>query len=351
MMDEIKEKVKHTSIGSILLENFDSKFLKLISKPSFQNIYQFSANIPRQFSSFFGYEIQLSNDENKADFLLCIHNFKVFYEVISNEIFIKKFDKETAEGLQCFANWMFANKGTAQTICNIWIEIDHGDLATTQPKLNFFLGPKTNTNKLEILLATEQTFKLLYNKQVAATTLKLLLEIYSKLRNQSFISQIGMMNARNNESLRLFIQKIDREDFLPLLNRIEYKYITDNQLVKLINICLQNTKHTDLDIDILEKVKENIGLECYFDTIKQAILFLQLLFKEKLCTLDNYINLTTHLTSMSIDEDGDFQHFFSHFKISYKPSIGADAKAYIGYAESKIAHKIIETKPLNQRLA
>ena len=342
--------INKTSLASVLMEHYIPSLQKLVPLHAFRDIIRLTQHFPCEFSSFVGYEIQLSKNEPAPDFLFCVHDYEIFKKVIckeDNNLLDDLFDSPIINRLKQFALlWEDETSGLKEKINNIWFEFDHADLLRHHPKPNFFFGPKLNSNMLEVVLTTQQVFRVLYDKEVSPATLRLFLESFRHLNGKGFISQIGMMNARNDEHLRLFIQQIPYDDILPFLKRIGFRHSENNTLSWLLNECRSISKHTDLDIDILEKPGENIGLEFYFGSIEYALAFLDKLMEFEACTRENHKNLKEHLQCITPDKNKSFQHFFSHFKVVFKPETGFVSKAYLGYASNDRASQIIKTKPI-----
>lgn len=343
--------LKKATISSLLKDFYTPQLKGLIAPDCFHKIANFTERFPENLSPFFGYEIQLGNNNNQADFLFCISSPVHFRNFVNSEAIngsVQNFDSETFTGLDNFSLfWSDEGRNSKNPINNIWFEFDYEEMEKKRPKACFFFGPKINLNHLEVLLLTEKVFSKIFNKQVKKETLKKLLEINRFLGKQSFISQIGMMNSRNDESLRLFVQGKSKNWIIPFLEQMNYRHVGNADLISILKSCSQLSSNVDLDIDITDEMGENLGIECYFNTTEKAVDFLKMLVENKLATAEKGRFLKNYIDSLESDKSKNFQAFLSHFKIGFKPGQGLIAKAYFGYVAQNLASEIIKTKPVN----
>jgi hypothetical protein len=338
------------TMSSLLEGYFVPELLNLTGIESFRKITKFTKRFPENLSPFFGYEIQLGNNIYQADFLFCVSNPSEFRNYVSSEMMNlteNGLDTETIEGLNNFAEyWLSQTENRNNQINNIWFEFDYNEIKKSQPKSCFFFGPKLNINKLEVLLLAQIVFRKIFNKHVKAITLSTLLEIYHALETDCYISQIGMMNSRNDENLRLFVQGKSKNWILPFLQKMNYPRINNFEFLEHYENCIRISSKVDLDIDISSGMGENLGLECYFNSTENALLFLDYLVEKELSTIQKSDLLKNYILSLKPDKNKSFQPFFSHFKLVFKPATGFFAKAYFGYVIQNLAPKIIQTKPI-----
>lgn len=336
-------------ISSVLEKFYTDELEKLIDIESFSKITGFTNRFTKNLSPFFGYELHLGTQNSDADFLCCISNPKYFGEYVKAEIQSKsgsKFDKAILNGLENFSRfWLESNKSSIQQINNIWFEFDYAEIEKKRPKACFFFGPKLSLNKLEVVLLTENVFQQIFQKKVEPVTLKTLLRIYGVLGKEQIISQIGMMNSRGDNSLRLFIQGNGKSWILPFLSALDYPFIKRHDFISQLDECLNLASVVDLDIDIYERIGNKTGFECYFKTTEEALGFLENITNKGLVIPQKAKKLRDYLLTIKTNKSNLFQPFLSHFKLVYHPSNGFYAKAYIGYVNHKQLSNIIQTKP------
>lgn len=342
--------LEEVTISSTLKDFYVPELKGLIGAECLNKIARFTQRFPENLSSCFGYEIQLGNNNDQADFLICISNPATFRYFIDSEVPLdseNSFDTEINSGLDKFSLfWLNEEENPKNPINNIWFEFDYEEIEKEHPKTCFFFGPKINLNFLEVLLLTENVFDKIFNKKVEKETLKKLLEIYRALDKQSFISQIGMMNSRNDENLRLFVQGKSKNWIIPFLKKINYAHFDNSSLISMIDFCTRNATTVDLDIDISSEMGKNLGIECYFNSMEKALGFLEILVEKGLASAQKSMFLQNYMESIKSDKNKTFQPAFSHFKIGFKPGVGFNSKAYFGYVSQTLAPTIIQTKPL-----
>jgi len=339
--------VETASLSSLLKDFYVPELEGLTGIECFTKIAKFTHRFPENLSPFFGYEIQLGTNIYHADFLFCVSNASEFRNYVDSELSENGLDTETIEGLNKFSSfWLNKTENRGNQINNIWFEFDYNEIEKSRPKACFFFGPKLNVNKLEILLLTEKVFKKIFNKKLNTSTLKTLLEIYLFLEKDSFVSQIGMMNSRNDENLRLFIQGKSKNWILPFLQKMSYPSISNPEFLAHYENCVRISSTVDLDIDISSGIGKNLGLECYFTSTENVLLFLDYLVEKGLSTIQKSDRLKKYLLSLKPDKTKSYQPFFSHFKLVFKPESGFFAKAYFGYVIQNLSQKIIQTKPI-----
>jgi len=341
--------VETATISSLLKDFYVPELEGLIGIKCFTKIAKFTHRFPENLSPFFGYEIQLGTNNNQADFLFCISDPVEVRNYVDSEksgFTGNSFDTETINGLDNFSEyWNAACAQSENQINNIWFEFDYNEIEKERPKACFFFGPKLNVNQLEVLLLTERVFGEIFDKNVGANTLKKLLEIVQALEKGTFISQIGMMNSRNDENLRLFIQGKKENWIKPFLQKLNYAHINNPEFITILEACNQIAENVDLDIDISTKLGDNIGLECYFNTAEKALSFLDYLEKNKLAISEKCTLLKNYIVCLAPDKTKSYQAFFSHFKIVFKPGLGFNSKAYFGYTTTRLAPELIRTRP------
>ena len=344
-----KIETEESAISSVLGKFYTRELEQLIDNESFSNITGFTKRFTKNLSAYFGYEVHLGSTNLNGDILLCVSNPENFREYVHSEInsaSANKFDTDTLNGLENFSRfWSEESNNSFKQINNIWFEFDYKEIGKNTPKACFFFGPKLSLNKLEVLLLTEKIFRQIFHKKIEPFTLRELLKIYHVLGEEEFISQIGMMNSRGDQSLRLFIQGNSKTWIPQFLSVLKYPYINYPDFKSQLNECLEFASVVDLDIDIYQKIGDKIGLECYFQTTEKALIFLDHLSQKGLVLKQKAEKLKEYLLRLKTDKSKMFQPFFSHFKLVYYPANGFYAKAYIGYVNHKELPNIIQTKP------
>ncbi|MBT8327350.1 MAG: hypothetical protein KJP21_06480 [Bacteroidia bacterium] len=336
--------VKEKSMSDIL-EHYNLPLISdIINDVAIKNIWDFTKIFPEDLCPFFGYEIQLGQSTDNADFLCCTADSAKFHSFVSSLDSSLQIDKQLLHGLQIFSDY-WKNPDIANQINNIWLEFDYEEMEKTQSNFCFFFGPKTNINNLETILLAEQVFFKVFNKQLKPSVLKHFLEILHDLKNKARITQIGMMHSRKDHRLRLFIQGKHKLWALEFLRSIKHSSLFNKKFTAFIETVSKYCSKLDLDIDISEKVGDALGFECYCNSSDDAIALLESLVKEGLCLSSKSDQIKSYLVALKYDADKKFIPFISHFKIVFNPTKGLSAKVYIGYVSKNLAPKIIQLKP------
>ena len=190
----------------------------------------FSERIPSYLSQFWGFELALSHGTLSADLLLCVSKkdaFQLFIRSVIDEAF---FSSKDQIGFSWLANhWQTSVK---HDIANIWFEWDFDDIKTQNNRTNFFIAPNRQNNFLHTINLTHQIFTRFAEPiRIPFDYFPKFIEIYHALPTNSWISQIGMMCARNVSLFRLYIQNIPNTGLSKLLRDIKYPNI-DTESVK-----------------------------------------------------------------------------------------------------------------------
>jgi hypothetical protein len=346
----LNEPLLKDSLASFIKKYWYPSLYSLISEEGYRRVDKLGQRIPMDVTSFWGYEIPLSVDERSADFLFCVHNASLFRQaLLYDQPHCQQWlDASIYAALKDISMaWVDRDSNLGKVIANIWFEYDYKDLAKEYPPANFFYAPKQHCHPLEVVWATQRILTLIFQKHIAKTTFSFLTECMHRLPGNGWVSQIGMMLARGEDRLRLFIQQIDNKALLPYLESIGYPYARNADLCQQLHLCDTLASRTDLDIDISDTIGDKIGLECYFDSIEQALHFLDQLYEHHLCTEHKYHGIQAYMKQIQFDVHQRFQHFFSHIKLVYDPHTGFTSKAYLGFVASTLARNIIRTKPLS----
>lgn len=349
MTSQISEESISYSFASEIEAAYLSSLEVLIAGETISRIRDLTTVFPANISPFWGFEIPLDKSDQTCDFLCCITNPDIFKQFLEGPFLQSERLHRNDYGRLYEFSTKWADRGHAlhRSINNIWLEYDCKDLLGEAPIANFFYGPKPLENKLDFLHICNDVFSSVAEKKVAAATYRFLLECLNGLDNAGYISQVGMMMARKNDHLRLFVQGLQNHDIINYLRSRNYRFSNDPVLITLINRCNHFGARVELDIDILDCIGETIGLECYFGDTASVLKFLDFLREFGLCCEDKKLGLHEHLQNNTSVQESDYQNFFSHVKLVFSPPNGIRAKAYLGFAHNDVARSVIKTKPLN----
>jgi len=304
--------------------------------------------VPLSLTHFWGYEIPLSREDLVADFLFCIHDRERFYAFMSESNKTDLFPGPYFNRFKSLAaKWNNLSDPISDALTNLWFEYDYQDIQLTHFNPNFFFAPNQSLNFLEIVNISYKIFGELKEETPEKDQYALLLKCYEALPGTSWISQIGMMLARNNATtLRIFIQDIPNKGILNILENLNYAYLNDVALQQALHLAYQSSDQVNLNLDIGKTVGAKLGIECYFNTMETALGFLGKIYECGVCTEQKFHLMKSCLEKMHLNQNSDYQEFLSHFKIVYTPGYPLDLKAYTGFVHTNIARSVIRTKPL-----
>lgn len=336
-LPDITKKEDNPAFVGLCLVHVLEKFknfgpFKHINEDYFNEVISLLEGVPLSVSDYFGYEFHLQETKLEPDFLICFHSpiqFRNFLFPFQNKIWKHPKNIQSLDSLIKFqTNWEIKWKSTIQ---NIWLEFDKNDIQKIDPSFSFFYAPNLKANKLEIVLATKEIFETVTNQSIQSDSLKKLLECYKILGEQAIISQIGMMHARGESGLRLFIQKLGPNNIPLFLKSIGYKYVQEGTLMNILSLSAQFASQVDLDIDIREEILDKIGIECYFTDPQKAIHFFNQFQDLFNCQNEFSSNLVHSYFLNQHHVSNDFKIWFSHFKVTYLPNFPPKLKAYLGF--------------------
>ncbi len=337
---------KERSIGDFL-ENKRTEYHELFVDDSvLSDLTCFFSEFPTGLSSFWGFEFDLNTHSHHVDFLLCIHQPDELHAWIQNAKKQRIVKDEIAKGLSDFSiKW---RKDYNYIFNNIWFEYDYSEIQKNNYIPNLFLGPKKNVHILNLLDTIHNVFQGLEFK-VQKPSYKLLLSCISKLPKGSWVSQVGVMHARRDNNLRVFIQDIPKGAVLPYLEDVEYPDVRNTHVKDWLQIAYRHCRKVELDLDLGVTIGNHIGLELYFEFMDEALSFLKHLYERGLCTRQKYLSFTEHLQTLNINKEAGMHQFLSHFKISFDGVSNFKSKAYIGYITADQAKNATATKPINHK--
>ena len=344
-----ESKIHQESIGSYFRVVCPATLKSLLPEVKSQNLYSLMESIPLGISSLWGFEIPLYKEDLLSDFLICIHNPHIFGSSLDGvEAWRRIVDEPYYTRLRQLTQfWAEPDSRIGKVISNFWFEYDYAGMGAGILTPNFFFGPGSHCHSFETLWATRYMFDILHPQGLSNGVFRSLVQCMSMLSGGGKITQIGQMVARKENRLRIFIQQIPADGILPFLRRMEYRHVAHPDLVEQVKWCYQLSDSVDLDLDLADTLGESIGLECYFNSLQKASLFLDNLFERGLCAANKYQNLHHHLHAIPTHADSLFEHGFSHFKLGFHPEKGLVAKAYLGYVASSNVKETVGTNSFN----
>lgn len=298
-------------------------------------------------TSFWGFEIPLSTDSSELDFLFCIHDKSQFSAATQYMFSDSGMAAPVMEKLASLTE--FWSTGPAQErniVTNLWFEYDYSSMTDPASFPNFFFAPREGSHPIHVLLACERMFNIVSPGLQIKSTYQNLLKFMHDLGDLAWISQIGQMIARGNANMRLYVQGIESGDLETVLNNVRYPYSDSEVLLRIIENGKKYTRRIGLNFDLGHNLGLALGLEFYFNDIKDACNLLDIWVEEGYCTEGKSQTLKSYLRLMGPASSRSHQNFLSHLKLNFTPPGVVKTKAYIGWVANDIAQSVIRTKPI-----
>lgn len=338
---------------------------KLVSSKNFSDIQLISQIFPSFLTSFLGFECHLGDIKPRADWAFAISGVgpdrQVFTQLLSEGNFPEVLlQKPEWRRISNFAKaWADTTSDLNDKIQCFWLEFDMPDEQTGIPIPSVFFGPtkkytySKGKNLSQFKWLTETAIPLLKGKEVPSQVKQKIDECLLKMPENTSLFQIGTMLSRENQTVRLHINKIKTEQMIPYLKQIGYKEDTI-KLKKLIDEIKDKADRFVMSYDVTENgIGPRIGIELsyssdLFQDEKRWNELLDYLVEKGICLAEKKEAL---LNYTGIEENQDFSgavlkpvstsadyldkinkstivRYINHVKIVYNPNKKLEAKAY-----------------------
>ena len=308
----------------------------MIPDRDLKGMSNFLSKLPLCISDLWGYEVRLSGNNLLTDFQICISKRKsaYFFEFL-------KYSEASSfrwQELQHFASrWCDPGDVIQGGIENIWLEMDNAEMDAEFPLTNFFFAPSFKIKDSDLQTLVEEVFSC-FSIKLTPTMLDAFAQCLGLLPSGGWVPQIGMMLARNDRNLRLFIHDITYHRIYNYLSKLCSLY-SNPKFEKLLQDLHRYCSFIDLDIDLNMdgQVGYAVGLECYFKhgMLQQFQNFLDVLFSYQLVTTENQSKLLAYVKHTLAENESPASHkeFLHHIKIIYRLNGSYEAKVYLGVRE------------------
>ena len=274
--------------------------------------------------------MHLKNDRPTSDLLFCIHKRRYLNVLVSGQ------QSDWIENLpfpnfsELSGEWKDRSEFIADSIQNLWFEIDEEDLKSGRCDSSFFFAPQEGLGPLGLVDITNEVYRRPTYTPGFKNSLKTLFQVADFISGQAEVIQIGQMRSRGESGFRLFIQGVQRDLMQGILSKFKKDEHNHQKLWQLWGDIDQYGGRAEINIDIGERLGEKIGLESYFPTWEKARGFLNAQVAQ---------GRASKLAARALVEDvegfrnvkGRLKPFFSHFKVNYLPSEAQYLKAYIAF--------------------
>jgi len=338
---------------------------KLVSSKNFSDIQLISQIFPSFLTSFLGFECHLGDKKPRADWAFAISGVgpdrQVFTQLLSDGNFPEVLLKTPEwRRISNFAKeWADNNSNLNDKIQCFWLEFDMPDEQNGVPIPSVFFGPtKKHTyskgkNISDFKWLTETAIPLLKGQEVPKEVKQKINESLSKMPEETSLFQIGTMLSRENQMVRLHINKIKPEQIIPYLKQIGYEE-KDDGLEILIDEIKDKADRFVLSFDVKENgIGPRIGIELSYssdlfqeekrwDNLLDYLVEKGICLEEKREALLNYTGAEENhdfsgavLKPVSTSADyldkinkSTMVRYINHVKIVYNPNKKLEAKAY-----------------------
>jgi hypothetical protein len=262
--------------------------------------------------------------------------------------------------------WADPSSALYRAVDNVWLEFDVDGAPAVIPIPSVFFGPRPSGQEgargvayepnLDGYVTTIETvIGLLSGSALAPRVLETLSDCFRALSSVEHVFQVGLMLSRGADALRLCIKNLRSvERIVEYLSGVGWPG-SEAEVLGILEPIAHLVDYVCLDIDVGETVHRKIGLECYFDGIKQPrteprwSLFLDSLVRDGLCTADKRDALLAFPGYVDENAEGipwpralrrasqlfggrslsTFIRSLHHVKVVYQPGEGLEAKAYL----------------------
>jgi hypothetical protein len=263
------------------------------------------------------------------------------------------------------ARWADPSSALYRAVDNVWLEFDVDGAPPVIPIPSVFFGLQPSGQEGASGVAyervvdgyrapAEKAIGLLSGSALAPRKLQMLSDCFRALSSVEHVFQVGLMLSRGAEAVRLCINLRSVEGIVEYLTGVGWP-CSEAEVLGVLEPIASLVDYVCLDIDVGETVHRKIGLECYFDGIKQPRteprwgVFLDSLVRDGLCTADKRDALLSYPGYVDENAEGipwpralrrashllggrslsTFIRSLHHVKIVYQPGEGLEAKAYL----------------------
>jgi hypothetical protein len=261
--------------------------------------------------------------------------------------------------------WADPSSALYRAVDNVWMEFDVDGAPPVIPIPSVFFGLQPSgqegargvayqPNLDEYVPTIETVIRLLSGNELAPRKLETLSDCFRALSSVEQVFQVGLMLSRGAEALRLCIKLRSVERIVEYLAKVGWPG-SEAEVLGVLEPIARLVDYVCLDIDVGETVHRKIGLECYFDGLKQPRteprwgLLLDSLVRDGLCTADKRDALLAYPGYVDENAEGiswpralrrasqlfggrslsTFIRSLHHLKVVYQPGEGLEAKAYL----------------------
>jgi hypothetical protein len=344
---------------------------ELISPSAFSDIDGVARVLPATLAyNMFGFECHLAEMAPRADFSVlagasCGRDSLAGLHPTSTLPARLMTDPKWRRVADFAVQWADPSSPLYRAVDSVWLEFDVDGAPPIIPIPSVFFAPRPSGQEgargvayepdLDGYIATIETvIQLLSGNELAPRKLETLSDCFRALSSVEHVFQVGLMLSRGAEAVRLCINLRSVEGIVEYLAGVGWP-CSEADVLGILEPIASLVDYVCLDIDVGETVHRKIGLECYFDGIKQPkteprwSLFLNSFVRDGLCTADKRDALLSYPGYVDENAEGIpwpralrrashllggrslsmYIRSLHHVKIVYQPGEGLEAKAYL----------------------
>jgi len=257
------------------------------------------------------------------------------------------------------AAWATITDSLHTELADMWLELDHSELAAEVPMPCVFVKPRAEAKGAPRIIARALGI-LLHDADAELDLPPAALRCFAALPAGARVMQAGVMASRPASPIRLVIE-IDAADLRAFLADVDWSG-SFAELDRFIDEIEPFGARCVLDVDVRDTVSPRIGFECYGDEREQPEAALARLLERlgalglcsprKASAITRWSGVTgpastvapwpANLTAAALRLGcrSAFLRRLSHFKIVYSDGIAPTAKAYFG-----LSHRWLKAAP------
>lgn len=296
--------------------------------------------IPDAAADTFMLEYKLEDERGLPDFSVCFRNERSVTDILAGQdpyVHIPSSLYTNTIWRQLRNFWIYWRNCAdfSHHLANFWLEFDIGETIQTLPVPSAFI----RVNSAQYRDYFTGALEIIMGKTIPDPTKQQLRRLFELLPGGARVSQIGSLQARRVESLRLYIKMPGYREMACLLRQMGYPGDL-RPVIAFLDDFGNWGGYIKLQLDIGPEILPKIGFEFLNDTGDDIWgCLITKLCDNQLCAGANRKFLLNWTDSAFIQEPGEkscllLYKYISHIKVIYEPGASMTAKAYLGVTYS-----------------
>jgi hypothetical protein len=313
----------------------------MLPESYFQGITPILEIFPDALADTFMLEYTLEEERDRPDFSLCFWNQPSIARIFAGEDpFVHLPAYLLANSIWCRFRefWIYRHNNPAlfQDMANFWLEFDMiAEKVPDFPVPSVFLRVNSHDYRDWFMDGLE----IIMDQVIPSPVKQQLQKLFTLLPENARVSQIGSLQARNQESLRLYVRMADHRQMFGLLDQLGYPGDL-KPLAAFIDSLAGSAGYLKLQFNMGPEILPKIAIELLNPPEKAGWKpLIENLITHRLCTGAYHEFLLNWPDSILVQEPKARNYlllykYISHLKIIYEPGVPLSAKAYLGVTYS-----------------